>query len=279
MKKAACILLLGLWSTTVTVQLSAQPPSNELLMSLYDQLQALQSEVQSLRGTVEEQSYQLQRMQTEQRDRYIDLDKRLSEMSPGAVTGAAPAAVAGQIPNDTIATTGTTDPQSLPAPAGQFPIGGNPAAAEIPEPGFTTTAPAVSPSGSQPVPQMDEQELYRTALNLLLEQGQYDESVSLFQSYIDSYPQSRLFTNALYWQGEALILVSRLPEARDVFTRLLTQFPQDPKAAGAMLKLGVVHQQLGNQDLATQTWRDIATRYPESVSEINLARDYLNNRR
>lgn len=279
MKKAACILVLGLWSTAFAVQVSAQPASNELLMSLYDQLQALQSEVQSLRGTIEEQAYQLQRMQTEQRDRYIDLDRRLSEMTLGAGVGAAPTAVPGQMPAD------TTSPQPVPAtgltpvaPAPQFSGGGNPGAVTA-DPGFTATAPVPNPASSQPVPQMDEQELYRTALNLLLEQDRYEESFGLFQSYIDNYPQGRLLPNALYWQGEALILVSRLPEARDVFTRVLTQFPEDPKAASAMLKLGVVHQQLGNQDLATQTWRDIATRYPESVSEINLARDYLNNRR
>lgn len=277
--KAVSILVLGLWSAAFAVQVSAQAPSNELLMRLYDQLQALQSEVQALRGTVEEQAYQLQRMQTEQRDRYIDLDKRLSEMALGAGVGVAPAAVPGQMPAD------TTNFQPVPAtglapvaPAPQVAGGVNPGAV-IPDQGFTATAPVTNPASSQPAPQMDEQELYRTALNLLLEQGQYDESFGLFQSYIDNYPQGRLFPNALYWQGEALILMSRLSDARDVFTRLMNQFPQDPKAASAMLKLGVVHQQMGNQDLATQTWRDIATRYPESVSEINLARDYLNNRR
>jgi len=268
--KSTCILLLALWSPIAAAQSGGN--NNELLMTLYDQLQALQQEVQSLRGLVEEQAYQLQRLQAEQRDRYIDIDRRLTEMSPGAVVGQAVLPPAGSVPGDTAQTVVPQATASVPAlalPAVSTPV----------TPGIGGAA-AGNPAPLAPeTPPMDEQELYRTALSLLLDQGQYEESVRLFQSYISSYPQGRLLTNALYWQGEALILVSRLPEARDVFMRLLSEFPQDPKAAGAMLKLGVVYQQMGNVDLATQTWREIESRYPESVSEINLARDYLNNRR
>ncbi len=50
-------------------------------LQLLDQLEQLQQEVQQLRGQVEEQAHQLQRMQRSQRDRYLDLDRRLSELS------------------------------------------------------------------------------------------------------------------------------------------------------------------------------------------------------
>ena len=59
--------------------------SNELVVSLYNQLETLQSEVQTLRGLVEEQGYLLQRLQTESKDRYLDVDRRLSEVTIGAV--------------------------------------------------------------------------------------------------------------------------------------------------------------------------------------------------
>lgn len=269
--KKVFLLVVGLWSSVAFAQ--APGGNNELLMSLYDQLQALQQEVQTLRGTVEEQSNQLRRFETEQRNRYLDIDRRLSggaEGVPGAADAVAGAG--GQIPSSEVPA--GVPPASNAAPAASI-AGTNPAITAAPGsqvPVQSATAPAASPT----TPPLNEQDLYRTALNLLLEQSQYEESIRLFQSYIDNYPQGRLLTNAYYWQGEALILVSRFSEAQAVFAKIISDFPQDPKAAGAMLKLGVVHQQLGNEVQARQTWREIATRYPENITEIRAAQDYLN---
>src|SRR5690606_19122727 len=97
--------------------------------------------------------------------------------------------------------------------------------------------------------------------------------------YIDNYPQGGFITNAYYWQGEALLLVSRHAEARDAFLKVLSDFPSDPKAPGALLKLGVAYERLGNQRQARETWRSIATQYPDSLSEIRVAEEYLSGAR
>lgn len=295
LNRKALILAVGLWSMAATAQVpvveaggaraqpaAAQSQGNELLLTLYSQLEALQREVQTLRGMVEEQANQVRRMESGQRDRYLDIDRRLSELS-GATSSLTPT-----LP-------GTTAQGGLPAatPPAAFPGAQSPAPGGVAQ--GTTTAPSIAFGNAPPVDgtatnpaagdaslsaeaQLGEQDLYRTALNLLLEQNQYDESVRLFQSYIERFPQGRLLTNAYYWQGEALILVSRFDEARNVFTYLITNFPEDPKAAGAMLKLGVVYQQMGDRARAEETWRNIATRYPENVTEIRAAQDYLNRR-
>ncbi len=52
--------------------------------SLYYQLDLLQQEVQALRGLVEEQAHAMRMMKQEQRDRYIDLDRRITKSSGGA---------------------------------------------------------------------------------------------------------------------------------------------------------------------------------------------------
>lgn len=311
LNRNALILALGIWSASATAQVSVveaggrnsqaapQAGSNELVMSLYTQLEALQQEVQTLRGMVEEQSNQMRRLQTEQRDRYLDIDSRLSALSGGAAaqTPVLPAGAMtpapGVIPPAAGAATATlppaggavaTTPGVNESPTG-IPAVRPPSAATVTPLGGTAPAatppPATDPAlaGTQTdAAQMNEQDLYRTALNLLLEQSQYDESIRLFQAYIERFPQGRLLTNAYYWQGEALILVSRFEEARNVFMRLVNEYPQDPKAAGAMLKLGVVYQQMGDRAQAEQTWRDIATRYPENVTEIRAAQDYLDRR-
>lgn len=281
LKRNALILALGLWSMAATAQVpvveaggnntsrggQAQAPAgNELVLTLYNQLEALQQEVQTLRGMVEEQSNQIRRLQTEQRDRYIDIDRRLSELSGTAAVGGAPQTVLPGVsaitPIPATAATVTTPPfNDLQTTARNSPVA-------------ASSQPTVADVQTPDV-QMNEQDLYRTALNLLLEQSQYEESVRLFQDYINRFPQGRYLTNAYYWQGEALILVTRFDEARNVFMRLITSYPEDPKTPGAMLKLGVVYRRMGNEALAQQTWREIATKYPENTTEIREAQDYL----
>lgn len=55
---------------------------------LYYQLQVLQQEVLQLRGLVEEQAFQLKRVKQQRMDDYLDLDRRLSQLSKGSVVAA-----------------------------------------------------------------------------------------------------------------------------------------------------------------------------------------------
>ncbi len=61
------------------------------LSQLFYQLQVLQQEVQELRGMVEEQSYQINRLARDQQEQYLDLDRRMQSVranaqQPAAVT-------------------------------------------------------------------------------------------------------------------------------------------------------------------------------------------------
>lgn len=255
---------------------AAQAGSNDLIVSLYNQVEALQQEVQTLRGVVEEQGYQLKRLQTEQRDRYIDIDRRLSTMAPAQALPSATAPVNGSSTPSAPTSAGpaTTAPAS-PALNGSS-AALNSAATVVAPPTATqvATPPATAATGTAAAA-LDEQELYRTALNVLLEEDKYDEAISMFQTYTDRFPQGRLLPNALYWQGEAYLLVSGFAQARDVFARVLNEFPQDAKAAAAMLKLGMAYKQMGEVAQASETWRGLKTRFPESANEIRLSEEYL----
>ena len=228
---------------------------NEIIVDMYLQLQALQNEIQNLRGLVEEQSYEIRRMQSEQRDRYLDIDSRLSELF-SYHSGQQPAGLQGPV---------RTGPDQAAAPGGTA----NP----------VTEFPVISPQGvdaSTSTPQ-NEQELYSQALDLLLEDEAFQDSVNLFQQYIDIYPQGRYFTNALYWQGAALHLLGNFPQSIAVLQRLLDEYPQDPKAPTAMLRIGTVYSEMGDRARAADYWRRISTVYPSSTSEIEFARGYLND--
>lgn len=52
------------------------------MWDLYSQVQQLQQEVQSLRGMVEELNHQVNQMRNGERQRYLDLDRRLNQLDP-----------------------------------------------------------------------------------------------------------------------------------------------------------------------------------------------------
>ncbi|MDH3642890.1 MAG: hypothetical protein OES38_12390, partial [Gammaproteobacteria bacterium] len=59
---------------------NAAASDSRRLSEIFYQLQVLQQEVQELRGTVEEQSHQLNRVARDQKEQYIDLDRRVAAL-------------------------------------------------------------------------------------------------------------------------------------------------------------------------------------------------------
>ena len=71
--------------TQLPVGEASQPqqkgPSAASVAELYFQLQTLQQEVLQLRGLVEEQSFQIKKLKQQRLDDYVDLDRRVSQLS------------------------------------------------------------------------------------------------------------------------------------------------------------------------------------------------------
>ncbi len=85
-------------ATTPPVQLAASPsqltpvqpspkqPSAGALQVLYEEIEILKQEVQTLRGIVEEQTHELNKLKSEQKERYIELDRRMSQVLKGGAS-------------------------------------------------------------------------------------------------------------------------------------------------------------------------------------------------
>ena len=84
---AAAREMKGMASLVLAICLSAsaqaQAPDNQQMMDMVLQIQQLQDEIRQLRGLLEEQSYELETIKRRQRDQYLDLDQRISEMADG----------------------------------------------------------------------------------------------------------------------------------------------------------------------------------------------------
>lgn len=266
--------------------LPGQPPqgglpgsasSNDALVMLLDQFRGMRAELETLRGLVEEQGYDLRNLQRESLDRYTDLDARLGALlsATPATTTAVPATTqipAAAQPAVTSPTTAgsVTAINAAVAPVQASPVAVTPAAS-------TTVAASNSNVPTLPTLQptvLTEQQQYQAALDSLLQEEQYQRSVAEFDQYLRQYPNGRFITNAYYWKGQAYLNLAMLNEARDAFEVIVTQYPDGRKVDDAMYSLGTVYDKLGNADRARQLLRQVQSRYP-NTSAANLADIYL----
>jgi tol-pal system protein YbgF len=252
---------------------------NEIVITLYNMVEALQREVQTLRGLVEEQTYQIRRMENEQRDRYLDVDSRLSELNQRMTLGAN-AGFGGA--------TGVFDSSNIIEPsalesAAQVALNTN-VNSPVTDVELGQDLPLSVDNSNETlavdelvnIEPRSEEELYQEARNLLLNDGEFEGSIAVFQQMIEDYPEGRLTPNAYYWQGEALILVNRYSQAINVFNQVIDNFPMNEKAPDSMLKLGIVYSLMDNERRAQQVWRELLSDFADSGSaSLRLAEVYL----
>lgn len=266
--------------------------NNDALLLLLDQFTALRGEMETLRGMVEEQGFELRRLQQDSLDRYTDLDSRISaiyqDMDAAAPVSSAPAVpsgntnavnqtVPGQMPAATsmpatpsvsASGTGASNSTAVVSPSA------NNSTSSVGATGMPVPAAGLGGSSAQPPVMMTEQQLYEVALDSLLQQQQYQTSIDQFQQYLAQYPDGRFVTNAYYWQGQAYVNLSMFNEARQVFEIILTQYPDGRKIEDAMYSLGTVYHRLGDNARAREMLQDVRTRFP-NTSAANLSDIYL----
>jgi tol-pal system protein YbgF len=234
-------------------------------VDLLNRISELQSEVQSLRGLVEQQSYEMETLKKQNRDQYLDLDGRFARLEGGAPpvvdpNAVGPAAVLPQQPafTDVPPPSVTAPNTSLPMedPELRAPIDGGSSTAPI-----DAATPAATTSMANPV---DERRLYDSAFDALKE-GRYAEAARRFQGFLNSYPNGEFAPNANYWLGESYYVTQNYQIALDAFQRLLAQFPLSAKSPDALLKVGYCQYELRQWAEAEATLNQVVTQFPDST--------------
>lgn len=246
------LLTFGLVLATATAAAQPQLPVEqrlerlerrvERITDLTLQLQALRQENQELRGQLEVQQHQLQNLERKQRDLYLDVDQRLSNLQSGTAPKA-PTPATAAVP------AATEQASALPA----------------------ETA-AVAPA---PVDPVAEKAAYDAAYDLLRpEQRRYPEAISAFNEFLAKYPNGDLAANARYWLAEAYYVTNQNEQALAAFRTVVEKDPQSPKARGAWLKIGYLLHALAKRDEARQVLEQVIKDYPASA-EAGMARQRL----
>ena len=127
-----------------------------------------------------------------------------------------------------------------------------------------------------PLPEGDsEEDLYRRAFGLL-EQENYSESLAAFLELDEKYPNGAYVPESWYWQGELHLRTepADVEQARQRFVQLLTWYPNDRRVPEAMLKLGTVYQQLGDEAKGQEYLQRVVDEHPSSAAAA-IAKQYL----
>lgn len=244
-------------------------------VDLLNRIDELQSEVQSLRGLVEKQAFEIEELKKRGRDQYVDLDSRISRLEGNPMAGSANA---GGDPAAAVAPISPGQIQEIPAAPnapGQLTMDApiEPAAIEPAAPPAPIDASSVPVMPSTPpadtstttmIPQAGEQASYDTAFAALRE-GRYAESARRFSAFLQQYPEGDLADNATYWLGESYYVTQNYQIALDTFRSLLAKYPQSAKTQDALLKVGYCLYELKQWNEAETALNEVVVRYPDST--------------
>jgi len=247
--------------------------NSDALSLLLDQIQNLQAEVQTLRAMVEEQSFELRKMQRDSLSRYTNLDDRLISLESGATS--APAVANGTPATGSTASTPTTNNSSLnsrPISNSRAGSTAQPSSTAANNTAATNTRPPTTRNigrGTLEPAVLSEQQLYQMAYDSVIKSN-FDLSIAEFDQYLSIYPDGRFVTNAHYWKGQAYLYLNRYDEAVESYEVIVNQQQDSAKLPDAMYGLALAYEGMGNNSQARSLLNDIKRRFP-NTGVANLA--------
>ncbi len=231
--------------------------NNQALINMSQRIDALQREIQQLRGENEQLTHELNTLKERQRDQFLNIDRRLQGSSTATMTEDPNVATTSNVTssdsvvinndsiNQSIDTTNTSDQKIA-----------------------TTSGTIVSNKTSN-----DAAQDYKNAFTLL-KQGKYDESIVAFNGFLQVHSSSKYASNAQYWLAEANYVSKRYPQALTEFTKVVEKYPASSKVADARLKLGFTHYELGQYEESRVELTRLRAQFPNS-SVASLAQQRL----
>lgn len=140
-------------------------------------------------------------------------------------------------------------------------------AAYAPSSQLSRTLPALggtSETGSSGhVDMRNAQGIYDRAMSLL-RQGKFVEASTGFSTFLRTFADSPLASNAQYWLGECYYGERRFQEAIDEFERVFAFYPSSNKVPASLLKIAYSHIELRELPMARSVFQQLVRTHPQS---------------
>lgn len=209
---------------------------SDALIDILNRLSQMESDLQVIRGQVEEQGHAIRGIKERQRELYLDVDRRLQGLQGASV--------------NTNANNETLSPNS----AGEM-VGG------------------AADSGVSDGLYNQEQEHYQNAFQLLKE-GKYDQAGAALGKFLAAFPQSSYAANAQYWLGETHYVTRSFEQAQQEFNKVIDLYPNSAKVPDALLKISYIYFEKKDWEktrtLLQRILQDHASSTAASLAEVKL---------
>ena len=236
------------------------------LSLLLEQNQQLRAELQALRGIVEEQGFELRKLQRDALNRYTSNDERLTALEGGA---SASSSLPTQAPLSPSISNSQRDVSSSVSNTNNAVTARESVDDFVGERSSLNNLQTSNRRGSLQPAVLSEQQLYQMAYDSVIN-SDFERSIAEFDQYMSVYPSGRFVTNAHYWKGQAYLYLERYSEAKESYEIILNRYEDSAKLADAMYGLGLAYQGLGNVTQARQLLNEIKRRFP-NTGVANLA--------
>lgn len=210
------------------------PAADSRMADMEVRLQGIENQIRTLNGQVEEMRFQLEETNRRLEKFQADAEFRFDALEKGGAATGGSSSVA----------------PSTPAPAGTA----------------STSAPGPAPSSPRPsgaLPAGTPMEQYDYAYKLLA-QGDYGAAETAFKSFLDKHPGDELAGNAQYWLAQSYFVRGQNEQAAKEFLTGYQNYPNSPKAAAYLLKIGITLTRIGQTNDACDVFTELASRHPDS---------------
>ena len=213
----------------------ASSPSREVLADLLQQLETLQTELRNLRGQVEVQANEIERLKTRQRDLLADLDRRVTELERRGVS--------------------TPPPEAAPAVEGAAPGSAGQAASAQEQKDYAAAFSLMKQGNYDRAAKGFRDFIAKYPQSSLRDNAQYwlgeayyvsrdfRKALTEFTRLMSEYPKSPKAPDALLKIGYSHYELSEWAKARDRLNQVIARYPGQPAAKSAEQRLAKMKKQ------------------------------------
>lgn len=233
-------------SSPTTLAIRTDNDQTSQLWQLTQQVQKLQDEVRQLRGKVESHDNDIDQVQKETKNRYVDFDQRLGQVQEDLKKSQS-----GTMPTTSTDSVTPTDTNTM----------------------STTTGNASAPTA--PVNDEADKFAYIAAYEAY-KAGGAAQAIAPMKRFIADYPKSPFVPNAYYWLGEFNLAITppNFAAASSNFKLVMNQYPKTAKAAAATYRVATLADVDRQQTTAIALMQSLVKNYP-GTQEAGYATEYL----
>ncbi len=214
-----------------------QGSANQATLSMLTQINSLQTEIQQLRGLVEQQKHELSNLKKRQQSIYADMNSRFQKLSPSG---------------------GSTSSHNLTEGDLAIPVADRRAA--VPAGSF------VKQAAPKKVTTTLSEKIAFDAAYANVRDNHYKQAVVQFKQFLIDYPAGEYSDNAQFWLASVYKVTKDMSAAKASFKAVAVNYPKSEKASVALFKLAGIYSDENNKSEAKKLYNQLTKQYAGSTS-------------